>query len=60
MHVDPEIFFSQIGTFLGWYYLSASVRFARAPDDQTARQLLKTSVLYLPLYMLILVVANMA
>jgi len=39
----------------GIYFL-ASVRFQRETNDQTARKLLRVSVLYLPLYMLLLVI----
>ena len=39
----------------GWFYLKASLNFARERNDMTARKLLKASVLYLPLYMMILV-----
>ena len=44
----------------GWWYLSATLKFAADTNDQTARKLLKTSVLYLPMYMLILVIARLA
>lgn len=45
---------------IGWNYLAASIRFARETNDRTARQLLKTSIIYLPLYMFILVIARFA
>lgn len=44
----------------GWWYLSATLKFAADTNDQTARKLLRTSVLYLPAYMLILVIARLA
>ena len=44
----------------GWWYLSATLNFAADTNDQSARKLLRTSVLYLPMYMLILVVARLA
>ena len=44
----------------GWWYLSATLEFAKSTNERTARKLLKTSVLYLPMYMLILVVARQA
>ncbi len=45
---------------LGIFYLKATIYFANDRRDQTARRLLKASVLYLPLYMFVLVVANLA
>ena len=43
---------------LNIWYLAASVRFARRTDDSTARRLMLVSLLYLPLYMIGLVVAQ--
>lgn len=48
--------FAGISVVLGLWYLRDSLRFAAAPDRTTARRLLKTSVMYLPLYMAGLVV----
>ncbi len=42
---------------VGGYYLKASLLFAKQPNDATARKLLRTSLLYLPLYMLGLMLA---
>ncbi len=47
--------FGIVSVLLGAWYLSASIRFARQPDQQTARRLLRVSVYYLPLYMIGLV-----
>ena len=48
-----------IGTgFLGAGYLYYSVQFARDRNDATARRLLRYSLLYLPLYMVLLVTAR--
>jgi protoheme IX farnesyltransferase len=42
---------------LGFYYLKASVVFRRDRNLDTARSLLRVSLLYLPLYMLTLIIA---
>ena len=42
-------------TILGVYYLRAAWEFFRERNDTTARHLLKSSLLYLPLYMLTLI-----
>ncbi len=42
---------------LGGYYLKASIRFSNDRNEQTARRLLRVSLLYLPLYMLTLIIA---
>ncbi len=42
---------------LGGYYLKASIRFNNDRNDQTAKRLLRVSLLYLPLYMLTLIIA---
>ncbi len=47
--------FAIAAVLLGAWYLLDSVRFAREPGTGTARRLLKTSVIYLPLYMVCLV-----
>lgn len=49
--------FSLVSLALGWPYLKASIVFARDRNDQTARSLMLSSLLYLPLYMLALVIA---
>ncbi len=45
---------------LGGFYLVDSIRFARNTNDTSARRLLRTSICYLPLYMLALVIARFA
>ena len=45
---------------LGWRYLKASIAFNRQPNDDTARTLMRKSLLYLPLYMLALIIANLS
>ncbi len=47
--------FAGVAALLGVWYLLAAVRFSRQPDRLTARKLLRTSVIYLPLYMAALV-----
>lgn len=42
---------------VSWGLLKAAVRFARAPDDASARRLMRSSLLQLPAAMLVLVVA---
>jgi len=42
---------------VGVYYLKASLAFNSQPDDATAKKLLRSSLLYLPLYMLGLMLA---
>jgi protoheme IX farnesyltransferase len=54
-----SLIFVAAAIVLGLYYLKASIRFANDRGDQTARRLLKVSVLYLPLYMFVLVMANL-
>ena len=46
--------------WLGWRYLYASIEFNRQPNDATARTLMLKSLLYLPLYMVALIVANLS
>jgi heme O synthase-like polyprenyltransferase len=48
--------FALLATAAGVFYLQASIRFQQETTDQNARRLLRVSVLYLPLYMLLLVV----
>jgi protoheme IX farnesyltransferase len=49
------IAFAVVALVLGLVYLVAAIRFARQPERTSARQLLRTSVIYLPLYMAALV-----
>lgn len=49
------VVFALLATLAGWFYLQASIKFQREISDQTARRLLRVSVIYLPLYMLLLV-----
>ena len=51
------VLFSLVALALGWPYLKASIIFARDRNDKTARSLMLSSLLYLPLYMLALVIA---
>jgi len=46
--------------WLGWRYLHASILFNADPNDTTARTLMMKSLLYLPLYMLALIVSNLS
>ncbi|MEM7456627.1 MAG: heme o synthase [Planctomycetota bacterium] len=46
--------FGVIATLLGLWYLKSSISFSRTLDNVSARSLLKVSVTYLPLYMLLL------
>jgi protoheme IX farnesyltransferase len=55
--VTHVVFFSLVAIGLGWPYLKASIVFARDRNDQTARSLMLSSLLYLPLYMTALVIA---
>jgi protoheme IX farnesyltransferase len=48
--------FALLATAAGVFYLQASIRFQRETTEPNARRLLRVSVLYLPLYMLLLVV----
>lgn len=48
--------FALLSTAAAALYFFASVQFQRQPSDHTARRLLRVSVLYLPLYMLLLVI----
>ena len=51
--------FSILALALSWPYLSASIVFAKQRDDLTARRLLKTSVMYLPMYMLLVILGSL-
>ena len=55
-----SILFSCGALFLGGLYMRDSIRFAKAREVNTARRLLKTSIIYLPLFMLALVVASLS
>lgn len=46
--------------WLGWRYLHASIAFNADPNDATAKTLMRKSLLYLPLYMMALIVANLS
>jgi protoheme IX farnesyltransferase len=48
--------FAVVAIFLGAYYLKAAIAFSRTTTDPVARRLLRVSLLYLPLYMLALIV----
>ncbi len=45
---------------LGGRYLQASIAFSADPNDATAKTLMRKSLLYLPLYMMALIVANLS
>lgn len=45
------VFFLVLSSGLGLWYLRDSFGFAACPDRESARRLLRTSVIYLPLYM---------
>ena len=49
--------FSLVAILLGLFYLKASIAFARSREEPRPRNLLRVSLLYLPIYMLALVVA---
>lgn len=55
-----SILFSVAAIALAWPYLKASIKFAQQRSDTTARKLLKSSVLYLPMYMLIMIIGRLA
>ena len=48
------ILFVAVCLYIGWPYLKASIAFLKKRDDLIARKLLRSSLLYLPLYMLVL------
>lgn len=49
--------FAAVAIGLGIFYLKSSIAFYRSRTDQTARHLLRVSLLYLPAYMILLIVA---
>lgn len=52
------VVFSIFAIALGWWYLKASINFSN-DHDAFARKLLRVSLMYLPCYMLILLVASL-
>ena len=48
-----------LATIPGLFYLRASWRFLKSRDDITARRLLRTSLLHLPLVMLVMILATL-
>ena len=48
------VLFVVVCLYIGWPYLKASIAFLKKRDDVIARKLLRSSLLYLPLYMLVL------
>lgn len=58
--VIHSVLFSMAAVLLAWPYMKASIQFARQRTDVTARRLLKSSVLYLPMYMLIVVIGRLS
>ena len=55
-----SVLFVVTALLISWPYLKASIQFSNNRTDQTARKLLKASVLYLPLYMLIVVIGSLS
>ncbi len=53
------IIFAILATGLGGWYLKASINFARELSDGIARKLLRVSLVYLPCYMLILLITSL-
>lgn len=51
-----KVVFVLIATGLAAIYFSSSRRFAKLRDEGSARKLLRTSIIYLPLYMIVLLV----
>ncbi len=51
------VFLAGGAIYLGWGYLKASIGFAKQPNDETARVLMRKSLVYLPAYMLVLILA---
>lgn len=49
--------FGIVAVLLGLVYLHASIAFARSREEPSPRYLLRVSLLYLPIYMLVLVIA---
>ncbi len=56
--VSAKIVFAMISVFLAFFYVYYSIHFANSRDDANARRLLRYSILYLPLYMVLLIVFN--
>lgn len=51
------ILFAIVAAAIGIWYLIPAIRFCRDRNDQSAKKLLHASLLYLPIYMMILVIA---
>ena len=49
--------FSILAVLLGLFYLKSAIAFNRSRTDPIARKLLRVSIMYLPLYMIVLLVA---
>jgi len=49
--------FSIFAVLLGLFYLKSAIAFNSSRTDSTARKLLRVSIMYLPLYMIVLLVA---
>ena len=54
------VLFAVVAVVLGLWYVKASVAFSNALSYVQARKLLKVSVMYLPLYMIALVIASLS
>ena len=54
------VIFAPVALLLGYYYLRDSIRFSADRTDVAARRLLRTSIIYLPLYMMSLVIASLS
>jgi protoheme IX farnesyltransferase len=55
-----SVLFSFSAVLLGYFYMRDSIRFAGNRNKNTARRLLRTSIIYLPLFMLALVIASLS
>jgi len=53
-----QIGFGLAAFTLGWMYLRSSIQFARERNDTTARRLLRVSIVYLPVYMILLILVR--
>lgn len=53
------VLFGLVAVVLGVYYLKAAIEFKRNTTDTVARRLLRVSLLYLPLYMLAMIIARL-
>ena len=51
------VFLGTGAVYLGWIYLKASIAFNQHPNDATAKALMRKSLIFLPAYMLVLVLA---